>query len=229
MGIINRGATGEASVRPVLRLVLGVVALFAILAGVAITLPDHVHVARTIVINAPEGAVFSHLNDPRKVAVWLPWRQRDPDMRFDYSGAAGGEGAHLEWFSDVPSVGAGSIDITESEAPRKVEYDVDFGGLEGTSYLLVSPSGSGSKVTWGFGYDTGTNLFKRWKGLMLDRLVGTDYQLGLSKLKSVVEKERAPEESMTPGAATQAAPVEVAPAQATPAEAAPAAQDVQKQ
>lgn len=203
---------------PVLRLVLGVVALLAILAGVAVTLPDHVHVARTIVINAPETAVFPHLNDLQKMAAWSPWKQRDPDLRVDYSGNRAGEGAHMEWYSEDPSIGAGSVDITESEVPRKVSYDVDFGGLEGTSYLLVSPAGSGSKVTWGFGYDTGTNLFKRWKGLMLDRLVGADYSQGLARLKKVVEQERAPERSVIQGAPSGA-----------PNPAAPVGQNVEKQ
>ncbi|ODA66902.1 Polyketide cyclase / dehydrase and lipid transport [Methyloligella halotolerans] len=207
--------------RPLLRLVLGVVALFAILAAVAVTLPQQVHVARSVVINAPEGAIFPYLNDLHKTAVWLPWAQRDRDLSVGYSGAEKGEGAHVEWYSEEPSIGAGSMDITKSEAPQRVDYNVDYGGLEGTSYLLVTPSGSGSKVTWGFGYEPGNNLFKRWKGLMLDRLVGTDYQAGLAALKHIVERERAPEDSVTPTPA--------APPPAAPAEAAPAEQDVPKQ
>lgn len=213
--------------KPVLRLVLGVVALVVILAGVAVTLPDHVYVARTIVINAPEGAIFPHLNDLRKVAVWSPWAQRDADLKVDFSGQPEGKGAHMAWSSDDPSIGDGSMDITDSEKPRKVDYTVDYGGLEGTSYLLVSPSGSGSKVTWGYGYNSGTNLYKRWKGLMLDRLVGTDYQLGLARLKAIVEEERAPEESVI--RPRQAAPAQAVPSDSEPAPAAPPGQDVQKQ
>ncbi len=214
--------------KPVLRLVLGVVALVAILAGVAVTLPDHVYVARTVVINAPESAIFPHLNDLRKVAVWSPWAQRDADLKVDFSGEAEGKGARMEWSSDNPSIGEGSMTITDSEKPQKVDYTVDFGGLEGTSYLLVAPSGWGSKVTWGYGYDTGTNLFKRWKGLMLDRLVGTDYQLGLNRLKMLVEKERAPEESVIQRP-RQTAPSQATPSQSAPSEASPQRQDVQKQ
>ena len=44
--------------RPVLRLILGLLTLALILVGVAFALPSQVTVARSIVINAPEGAVF---------------------------------------------------------------------------------------------------------------------------------------------------------------------------
>jgi hypothetical protein len=42
--------------RPIMRLILGLVALALILVGVAFALPSQVTVARSIVINAPEGA-----------------------------------------------------------------------------------------------------------------------------------------------------------------------------
>jgi hypothetical protein len=49
--------------RPLMRLVLGLVGLVAILAAVAVGLPAHVTVARTVVINAPESAVFPYVNN----------------------------------------------------------------------------------------------------------------------------------------------------------------------
>ena len=101
-------------------------------------------------------------------------------------------------------------------------------GLEGTSFYLIEPSGSGSKVIWGFSYETGTGPYKRWKGLMLDRFLGIDYRQGLAKLKDKVETERRPvappvvetppesaasEQSKDAGASAEAAP---APAEAAP-------------
>ena len=47
-------------------------------------------------------------------------------------------------------------------------------------------------MTWGFSYDTGTNPLRRWKGLMLDRFVGNDFQVGLAELKERIEAERRP-------------------------------------
>ena len=58
----------------------------------------------------------------------------------------------------------------------------------------IAPSGSGSKVTWSFGYDSGTSPLKRWKALMLDGFVGAEYRTGLDRLKEKIESERRPTE-----------------------------------
>ena len=79
------------------------------------------------------------------------------------------------------------MEITESNPNRHIDLAVDFNGLDGTAYYDVAPSGSGSKVTWGLSYDSGTSPLKRWKGLMLDRYLGAEFRDGLGKLKDKVE------------------------------------------
>jgi Polyketide cyclase / dehydrase and lipid transport len=182
-------------VGPILRLVLGIAGLIAILAGVAVTLPSHVTVARSVVINGPETAIFPHVDNLRHVAVWLPWALRDPNLAITYSGPQAGKGAKMAWRSKDRAVGSGQIEIDGASPPDSVDLDVDYDGLQGTSTVQIQPSGSGSKVTWDFGYETGSNLLRRWKGLMLDRLVGTDYDRGLAKLKQVVEADLTSEDT----------------------------------
>ena len=77
--------------------------------------------------------------------------------------------------------------ITESNPNRHIDLAVKFNGLDGTSYYEVVPSGSGSKVTWGFGYESGPARSERWKGLLLDRYVGAEYRDALAKLKDKIE------------------------------------------
>lgn len=72
--------------RPIMRLILGLVALALILVGVAFALPSQVTVARSIVINAPEGAVFPYVANLHKFNDWSPWAARDPQLRVTYSG-----------------------------------------------------------------------------------------------------------------------------------------------
>ncbi len=61
---------------------------------------------------------------------------------------------------------------------------VNFNGLDGTSSYEIVAVGSGSKVTWSFGYDSGSSPLKRWKALMLDGFVGAEYRAGLDRLKA---------------------------------------------
>jgi hypothetical protein len=105
------------------------------------------------------------------------------------------------------------MEITEADPNRHAELVVNLDDLEGTTFYDIAPAGSGSKVTWGFGYNAGTSPLGRWKGLMLDRLIGGEFQSGLVKLKEIVEADRAP--TMPPAAPPP--PVATAPdAPATP-------------
>jgi carbon monoxide dehydrogenase subunit G len=180
--------------RPMTRLFLGLVFLVGILAAVALGLPAHVTVTRPVVINAPEAAVFPYLNNLHNFADWSPWAVRDPQLTVSYSGPQEGKGAKIQWTSKVPSIGTGTMEITESEPNRHIDLAVNLNGLDGTSSFDIAPSGSGSKVTWAFGYDSGTSPLKRWKALMLDSFVGADYRTGLDRLKEKIESERRPTE-----------------------------------
>lgn len=177
---------------PTMRLILGLSALVLILAAVALGLPAHVTVARSVVINAPEYAVYPYLNNLRRFPEWSPWVARDPEMKFTYSGPPEGKGAKVEWVSGKPSIGTGSMQIVQTEPSRSVDLTANINGLEGDSSYELEPSGSGSKVTWSFGYQTGSSPFKRWKALMLDGFIGAEYRAGLEKLKALVEGDRAP-------------------------------------
>ena len=67
-----------------MRLVLGLGALVLILGAVALGLPAHVTVARAVVINAPEYAIFPYLNTPRRYVSWSSQAARDPNMKVTY-------------------------------------------------------------------------------------------------------------------------------------------------
>jgi Polyketide cyclase / dehydrase and lipid transport len=215
--------------RPIMRLILGLCALAIILLGVAFALPGNVTIARSVVINAPESAVFPYLNDLHHFGDWSPWSARDPELTATFSGPDQGKGAKIEWTSNKRSVGPGSMEITESNPSRHIDLAVNFNGLDGTSYYEVVPSGSGSRITWGFGFESGTSPLKRWKGLLLDRYVGAEFNDGLTKLKDRIESERKP---ITPPAPEQpsaavpngsAVPVQGTLPAETPAAGAPAA------
>ncbi|HEY7766354.1 MAG TPA: SRPBCC family protein, partial [Aestuariivirgaceae bacterium] len=118
--------------RPIMRLILGLCALAVILAGVALALPGHVTVARSVVINAPEVAIFPYLNNLHRFGDWSPWSARDPQLTVAYSGPEQGKGAKVEWTSSKPSVGAGSMEIVESNPNRHIDLAVSFNGLDGT-------------------------------------------------------------------------------------------------
>ena len=213
---------------PMMRLILGLCALVLILAAVALGLPAHVTVARSVVINAPEYAIYPYLNNLRRFSEWSPWVARDPEMKLTYSGPPEGKGAKVEWVSQKPSIGTGSMRIVQNEQSRSVDLTANINGLEGDSSYELEPAGSGSKVTWSFGYQTASSPFKRWKALMLDGFIGAEYRAGLERLKALVERDRAPaarpvpQTPPAPQAVEPAGGETVVPQRATPAPAAEA-------
>ena len=113
--------------RPIMRLILGLCALAVILAVVALALPGHVTVARSVVINAPEPVIFPYLNNLHRFGDWSPWAARDPQLTVAYSGPEQGKGAKVEWTSNKPSVGAGSVEIVESSPNRHIDLVLQLG------------------------------------------------------------------------------------------------------
>jgi hypothetical protein len=145
-----------------------------------------------VVINAPESVIFPYLNNLHQFEDWSPWKARDPQLAVSYGGPESGQGARVTWSSKKPSIGTGSMEIQKTEPSRRIDLVVNFNGLDGTSSYDVVPSGSGSKVIWTFGYESGTNPLKRWKALMLDGFVGAEYRTGLERLRDKVESDRRP-------------------------------------
>src|SRR5215510_12010894 len=178
--------------RPMTRLVLGTATLAGIFAAVALGLPSHVTVSRSVVINAPESVIFPYLNNLHQFEDWSPWKARDPQLAVSYGGPESGQGARVTWSSKKPSIGDGSMEISEAQPSRRIDLVVNFNGLDGTSSYDIVPSGAGSKVIWTFGYESGTNPLKRWKALMLDGFVGAEYRTGLDLLREKVEADRRP-------------------------------------
>lgn len=211
---------GVNEMGPLLRLVFGLLALAGIVLAVGMTLPGHVTVARTTVINAPENQVFPYVNSLRRFNQWSPWAARDPNTQYTFSGPESGLGAKMEWKSEHPDVGVGSQEIVASDTNRHVESRLDLGDMgQAEAAYDLNPAGAGTRVTWRFETDVGANPLMRWMGLTFDRLIGADYQTGLERLRKLVETEHGP--PISPDGSENQAPADQEPPATESPEAAP--------
>ena len=168
------------------RSAMSLVAILCVLLIVAYLLPSKIHVQREVVINAPPEAVFNEVNDLKKWSKWSPWHLMDPEATYNYSGPDTGVGATSTWKGE--KVGEGTQKIETSEPYKTITTSLDFGdqGLASSEWTFT-PSGDGTKVVWGFDTDMGMNPVSRYFGLVMDRMIGADYEKGLGNLKSVCE------------------------------------------
>ena len=171
-----------------LRTVIAVAALIALLAAAAFLLPREVSVARSVFVEAPPEQVYPHLVSLRRQTEWSPWIEEGDPVEIVYSGPEAGVGSRMEWQSADPAIGSGAQEIVAVEPGERVDTALDFGemGMADAS-LVVAPRDGGSEVTWTLETDLGNSPVYRWMGLMLDAWVGTDYEIGLGRLKAQVE------------------------------------------
>src|SRR5688572_6623037 len=101
------------------KILLGLVALVAVVLLVAAFQPNNFQVERRTTIAAPASAVFPHVNSFRKWQAWSPWEKMDPSLKRTYDGAAAGVGAAYHWAGNS-KVGEGRMTIVESRANEHI-------------------------------------------------------------------------------------------------------------
>lgn len=163
--------------------------LLFLLALIGLMLPSAAQVERSIVINAPAGDIFPHLNSMRGFHEWSPWASIDPDTVYAFSGPERGIGSRMTWQSGDTQVGRGSQEIVDSIENQRVDMLLEFGEQgDGSAAFLLEPEGQAmTHLRWQFRTAFGWDLFGRYVGLMLDSMIGSAYDRGLRDLKKRVE------------------------------------------
>lgn len=164
------------------------VSLAALIVFVAVR-PAEFRIVRERVIPAPPAALFEHVNDLRKWEDWSPWAKLDPTMKQTYDGPPAGPGAAYSWAGNAKA-GQGKMTILESRPNDHVRIRLEFLKpitATNTAEFEFHPDGAGTRVVWTM---TGRNGFmgKLFDTLMnMDKLVGRDFEKGLTNLQTVTE------------------------------------------
>lgn len=170
-------------------MVIIVVGLIAVILTYAATRPDTFRIQRSISMNAPPERIFAILSDFRQSEKWSPYERKDPTMKRTFGGAASGKGAVYE-FDGNKEVGKGRLTITDTVPHSKVTIALDmvepFKAHNTVEYTLERRGGL-TDVTWGM---TGQSPYLAKViciFMNMDRMVGKDFEAGLTNLKAVVE------------------------------------------
>jgi len=176
-----------------MRILKGLLVLFLVLAvaaiGVGLMLPDQAKVERAVVIDASPATVYTVLNGFHQFNRWSPWADIDPQTVYTYSGPLVGVGARSAWSSKDPQAGSGDQEILEATPYTMVKVRLRFEGMDMDNLLTyaLAAEGASTRLTWTYLSDFNGNLLNRYFGLLLDRMIGPDFDKGLSKLKLFAE------------------------------------------
>lgn len=168
----------------------GIVIVVAGVLVYAATRPDTFRVHRSATIKAPPEKIYPFINDFRQWAEWSPYEKKDPDMKRTYGSNTSGKGAVYEWAGNS-NVGSGRITIADTSPPSRILIKLDMlspiEAHNNVAFTLV-PQGDGTAVTWDMAgpvpyFAKILHLF-----INMDKMVGTDFEAGLSNLKALAEK-----------------------------------------
>jgi len=178
----------------VIKILLGVVAVIAILLIIVALRPADFRVERSLALSAPAILLFEQVNDHRKFSVWNPFMKLDPNVKNTYSGPDSGVGAMCSWDGNN-KIGAGSATIIESKPGELVRQRMDWKRpMEGTSTVefTFKPQGDKTVVTWAM-YGKNNFMGKLFSLFMnCEKMVGPQFEKGLAELGKVVATSTAP-------------------------------------
>ena len=108
-------------------------------------------------------------------------------MQISFAGPESGAGATYTW--NGKSSGHGTLKITRAEPDKGVGYELDFenGKYVSTGAISLVDSGGLVTVTWSNEGNLGWNPVSRYFGLLMDRMMGPDFEEGLRNLKRGLE------------------------------------------
>lgn len=167
---------------------LGIALLLLVITFItlAIVQPKDLIVERSIIVKAPQQAVFNQIQHFKNWPNWSPWIAKEPTMKLTYTGIDGQKGSGYSWVGD--EMGEGEMKNT-NVTYKQLDYNLHFikpwdGLAEG--YLSAQDQSNGTtKVTWHM-VNHGNFPFNALNYFM-EQIIGKDFEDGLDLLKNYTE------------------------------------------
>jgi uncharacterized protein YndB with AHSA1/START domain len=197
------------------KILIGLAVIAVAFLGYAATRPSEYRVERSANMAAPAEVVFAQLDDMHAWASWSPWEKLDPSMTKTYEGPARGVGAGYSWQGN-DQVGKGKMTIVEADSPKQIAYKLEFmepfQSVAQTTFKLTQDGAEQTRVSWAM--EGHNNFMGKVFGVFMDmdKMIGADFEKGLSQLKAVAETEAQKKKAAQAAAAQAAAAPEAQPA-----------------
>lgn len=176
--------------------IIGIVllSLIAIVVVLGLIAPKGFKIQRSVVIpTTNKEVVFKNITMWSDFLKWNPWSSKDPNQKLTYKGEEGKVGASYKWDGN-DSVGSGEMTIVSLVPNEKVDMDLHFiKPFETTNKTIFSmaPEGEGYKVTWEMSGESPFPLNIMHLFMDMDKMIGPDFEKGLSNLKEKAMSEAA--------------------------------------
>lgn len=166
------------------------VALFVVFVLAGVFGPKYIKIERSVDINAPRSVIFKEIADFRNWKKWSPWVDIDTNCKYEYYGTQGQVGAGYKWKGN-DKAGEGDMHTTEMSENRSLTAPITFvkpmSGNAIAGFKLDDAENGATKVTWSFSQSYAFSQRPFMLLINLGKMIGSDYEKGLAKLKEVCE------------------------------------------
>lgn len=166
--------------------------MFVIFFIICAILPKTYRVERTIVIQAPDSLIYQQIADFNAWKEWSAWANRDSLATNTFGGTAATIGHSWDWSGEI--VGVGKMEHIALEPLKKVESTLTFvepQEMVAKSIMTMDKTPSGTRVAMIMEGTLGYPI-ERLFGIVMDDLIGPDFQEGLENLKRRLETDTNP-------------------------------------
>ncbi len=169
-----------------------------ILAGIVLVIiilglmsPKNVTISRKISVDKNAEEVFEHLRSLKNQAQWSPWAERDINMHTEFKGIDGQIGS-LHYWKGNKDVGEGEQEITALFPNHRIESELRFlkpWKATNTGFFEIKENHNKVEVVWGFSATYNFPMNAMMVFINMDKVIGKDFEKGLKKFKTIIEKE----------------------------------------
>lgn len=172
--------------KTVLWVLPGIIGVAVVAGAVGLLAPSAYRVERSISVARSRAEVWRAVADLGRWRSWNRWQSQDPNIKLTHGPQLIGVGAWQRWQSS--RLGSGRLEFTAVDSSAgSLSYTMAFEGrAPSTGTILLTQQGAGTRVTWWSSGELDSPV-SRVFGLMMDELVGPDFEEGLLNLKRLVE------------------------------------------
>ncbi len=174
------------------KILIGLVALIALILVVALFVKKDFAAEKEVVVNKPKQEVFNYIKLLKNQNEYGVWAKKDPSIKQEFTGVDGTEGFTSSWEGNS-DVGKGSQTIKKITDGQRLDLDLHFiDPMDSHSPAWITTdevSPTQTKVKWGM---SGKMAYPfNFLGLFMnmDEMIGKDLQEGLNNLKVIMEKQ----------------------------------------
>lgn len=168
------------------RILLGILALVALILIVAAFAPKEFTGKSEIVINKPQQEVYNYIKFLKNQDHYGTWNKMDPEMKKSYEGTDGTVGFAYSWDSEKFMVGKGKQVITELNG-SEMKSDLFFADSDDAAKSVMSTTKQGENQTLVKWSVNGKSPYP-WNIMNLFFNMDGEFEKGLQNLKTELEK-----------------------------------------